>query len=97
MSHVEEHTTGLEILHDKEESVELAKNKLDGPWRTRKKYLGTHYELPREDAISHLPDGVAQLRKTPHMSDDSEIAVYDKVYVAGVTFATQGLAARLQF
>jgi len=70
--------TAEEILDDKEEPVQLAENKLDSPWRTRKKYLETHYELLREDAISPLRDAVTQFRRTPDMSDDSKIAVYDK-------------------
>jgi hypothetical protein len=70
--------TAEEILPDETEPVELAENRLDRPWRNRKKYLETHYELLREDAISPLRDAVAQFRETPDMSDDSQIAVYDK-------------------
>jgi helicase required for RNAi-mediated heterochromatin assembly 1 len=70
--------TAEEILDDEEEPVRLAENRLDRPWPNRKKYLETHYELLREDAISPLRDAVTQFRSTPDMSDDSKIAVYDK-------------------
>ncbi len=70
--------TTEEILDDEEEEVRLLPNRLDKPWPNRRKYLETHYELLREDAISPLRDAVQQFRQTPDMCDDSQLAVYDK-------------------
>lgn len=70
--------TADEILENEDETVQLFENRLDKPWPNRKKYLETHYELLREDAISPLRDAVHQFKNTPDMSDDSQIAVYDK-------------------
>ncbi len=70
--------TAEEILDNEDEVVQLLPNRLDKPWPNRRKYLETHYELLREDAISPLRDAVQQFRNTPDMCDDSQIAVYDK-------------------
>lgn len=69
--------TTEEILDD-ERTVHLSANRLDRPWPNQKKYLETHYELLREDAISPLRDAVHQFRETPDMCDDSQVAVYVK-------------------
>lgn len=71
--------TAEEILDDENEPVQLIKNKLSSPWLSRKKYLETHYELLREDAISPLRDAVHQFKRAPDMVDDSQVAVYVKV------------------
>ncbi len=70
--------TTAEILDDEDEPVQLSENRLNKPWPSRKKYLETHYELLREDAISPLRDAVHQFRNTPDMSDDGQVAVYEK-------------------
>lgn len=70
--------TAEEILDDEEQPVQLSENRLNRPWPNRKKYLETHYELLREDAISPLREAVHHFRNTPDMSDDSQVAVYDK-------------------
>ncbi|KAF7507153.1 hypothetical protein GJ744_010835 [Endocarpon pusillum] len=89
--------TTEEILDNEEEPVQLSENRLDRPWPNRKKYLETHYELLREDAISPLRDAVLQFKDTPDMGDDNQLAIYDKVYISGITFAPLGLAAQIQF
>lgn len=71
--------TSSEILEDEDEPVQLSENRLTRPWPNRKKYLETHYELLREDAISPLRDAVHQFKSTPQMVDDSQLAVYTKV------------------
>ncbi|KAL4763795.1 putative DEAD box helicase involved in nonsense mediated decay [Aspergillus foveolatus] len=60
-------------------------------------YLKAHYELLREDAVAPLRDAVAIFRSDPDMSDDIYLAVYEKVYIVGMTFACRGLAFRIQF
>jgi hypothetical protein len=71
--------TSEEILDDEEEPVELSENRMNRPWPNRKKYLETHYELLREDAISPLRDAVHRFKSTPDMFDDNQVAVYEKV------------------
>lgn len=71
--------TSEEILDDEDEPVQLSENRLNRPWPNRRKYLETHYELLREDAISPLRDAVHQFKNTPTMCDDGQVAVYDKV------------------
>jgi helicase required for RNAi-mediated heterochromatin assembly 1 len=73
--------TTEEILENGEEPIQLSENRLNRPWPNRRKYLETHYELLREDAISPLRDAVHQFRETPDMSDDNQVAVYDKASV----------------
>ena len=70
--------TTEEILDHEEDPVVLSENKVNKPWPNQKRYLETHYELLREDAISPLRDAVHHFRKTPDMIDDSQIAIYDK-------------------
>jgi helicase required for RNAi-mediated heterochromatin assembly 1 len=71
--------TSEEILNYEDEDVQLLPNKLDRPWKTAKKYLETHYELMREDAIAPLRDAVHQFKLTPDMPDDHQLCVYLKV------------------
>jgi helicase required for RNAi-mediated heterochromatin assembly 1 len=70
--------TSGEILDDEEEPVQLSENRLNRPWPSRKKYLETHYELLREDAVSPLRDAVHQFKNTPDMGDDGQLVVYTK-------------------
>lgn len=71
--------TSGEILDDEEEPVQLSENRLNRPWPSQKKYLETHYELLREDAVAPLRDAVHQFKNTPNMSDDGHLVVYTKV------------------
>jgi hypothetical protein len=80
--------TSEEILENEEEAVELSENRLSRPWPSRKKYLETHYELLREDAISPLRDAVLQFKRTPDMMDNQQLAVYDKA--SHSTFGSAG-------
>ena len=70
--------TSGEILDDEGEPVRLSENRLNRPWPSRKKYLETHYELLREDAVAPLRDAVHQFKNTPDMSDDGQLVVYTK-------------------
>lgn len=70
--------TKEEILDNEEVPVELLENRVNRPWLNRMKYLETHYELLREDAISPLRDAVDQFKQTPDMTDDGKVAIYDK-------------------
>ncbi|KAL4821178.1 P-loop containing nucleoside triphosphate hydrolase protein [Aspergillus spinulosporus] len=86
-----------EIFGSDGEFVDLEPNKIDGPWASKDTYLKAHYELLREEAVAPLRDAVAIFRSDPDMSDDKYVAVYEKVYVTGMTFARRGLAFKVQF
>ncbi|KAL5042678.1 hypothetical protein BDW71DRAFT_200334 [Aspergillus fruticulosus] len=86
-----------EVFGTDGEFVDLEPNKIEGPWESTDAYLKTHYELLREEAVAPLRDAVAIFRSDPDMSDDKYVAVYEKVYVTGLTFARRGLAFRIQF
>ncbi|KAL4941600.1 hypothetical protein BDV06DRAFT_235995 [Aspergillus oleicola] len=79
------------------EFVDLEPNKLEGPWSSKDAYLKAHYELLREDAVAPLRDAVAIFQSDPDMNDNGTVAIYEKVYVIGLTFARRGLAFRLRF
>ncbi|KAJ5146337.1 uncharacterized protein N7515_000901 [Penicillium bovifimosum] len=72
-------------------------NRIDGPWDSKDEYLKTHYELLREDSISPLRTAVNMLRADPWMMDTNDIAVYEKVFITGITAARAGLALHIQF
>ncbi|KAL4736326.1 P-loop containing nucleoside triphosphate hydrolase protein [Aspergillus similis] len=89
--------TSDEVFGSDGEFVDLEPNKIEGPWASKDVYLKAHYELLREEAVAPLRDAVAIFRSDPNMSDDRYVAVYEKVYVTGMTFARAGLAFRIQF
>ncbi|KAL2868538.1 putative DEAD box helicase involved in nonsense mediated decay [Aspergillus lucknowensis] len=86
-----------EIFGTDGEFVDLVPNKLDGPWESKDAYLKAHYELLREDAVAPLRDAVAIVRNDPEMRDSKHVAIYEKVYVIGLTFARRGLGFRIRF
>lgn len=61
------------------EVIELAPNRVAGPWISKSAYLKAHYELLREDAIAPLRDAVAFVREDPDMADSQIVAIYEKV------------------
>lgn len=71
--------TSEEVASPNSDTVELAPNKIRGPWKSTEKYFKAHYELLREDAVSPLRDAVDTFRKDPEMSDDKQLCVYEKV------------------
>ncbi|CAG8285304.1 unnamed protein product [Penicillium salamii] len=75
----------------------LLPNIIDGPWQSKEKYLEAHYRLLREDAVSPLRDAVALVRDAPERRDERGLAVYESVYVRGVTMNLSGLAIHVCF
>jgi helicase required for RNAi-mediated heterochromatin assembly 1 len=73
--------TSAEILPAGDDDVVLPANKIDGPWKSKDKYLKAHYNLLREDAVSPLRDAVEILRQNPDMmeSDSKVVSIYEKV------------------
>lgn len=72
-----EEIIGAESSDD--DCVELAPNKVTGPWLSKDLYLKSHYELLREDAVAPLRDAVAYVREDPQMMDSQTVAIYEKV------------------
>jgi helicase required for RNAi-mediated heterochromatin assembly 1 len=73
--------TSAEILLAGDDDVVLPANKIDGPWKSKDKYLKAHYNLLREDAVSPLRDAVEIFRQNPDMmeSDSKVVSIYEKV------------------
>ncbi|KAJ5672897.1 ATP binding protein [Penicillium longicatenatum] len=82
---------------DTYEDVILHPNRPSSVWSSATEYLGTHYELLREDAVAPLRDAVEYLRDCPDIKDTNKISVYDKVHIVRMTAATRGLAFRIRF
>lgn len=65
-----------------EEEIEIEVNRVHAAWKSKAKYLETHYRLLREDAVTPLRNAVAEVRENPHMTEkDSfeDAAIYEKV------------------
>ena len=91
--------TAKEIIGEAREIV-LQENKMFGAWETRADYLQTQYELLREDAVSPLREVVEELKNKPGLMEvDSResAAIYENVYITGLTFANNGIAIRVSF
>ena len=104
-----------EVLMLNDDDVDVRPNKVNGPWKTKERYLSTHYTLLREDAVAPLREAVDEFRKNPDMmeGDNKAVNIYVKVgrhlrlsllrltcrqvHIAGFTFASLGVAARIRF
>ncbi|OAL20644.1 hypothetical protein AYO22_08653 [Fonsecaea multimorphosa] len=75
----------------------LLPNKIDSPFKSKDRYLKTHYALLREDAVGSLRDAIQDFRQDPATGDTTKFSVYDQVYIVGFTFARRGVAARIKF
>ncbi|KAJ5947678.1 hypothetical protein N7466_000693 [Penicillium verhagenii] len=84
-------------LDNTQDEIVLPSNRPLGPWTSVVEYLGTHYQLFREEAIAPLRDAVAYLRESPGMKDSKTVSIYDKGHLVRVTAATRGLAFRIRF
>jgi helicase required for RNAi-mediated heterochromatin assembly 1 len=76
-------------------------HKPEGAYENNDDYLGTKYELLREDALRPLREAVAEVRKSP-FKDEAEyenksIGIYDPVYITSLVFSPRGLATRVAF
>lgn len=71
--------TSEELLALDDEPVRLPTNKINRPWKSANRYLGSHYELLREDTVANLRDAVAAVRESPNRMDNNEISIYENV------------------
>jgi helicase required for RNAi-mediated heterochromatin assembly 1 len=97
--------TPEEILdYDEQEALPegLRLNKMEGPYNSKEEYLGTQYDLLREDSLRPLREAVAQVRASPYL-DEAEynagysIGLYEPVYITSIVFSPRGLATRIAF
>ncbi|KIW89661.1 uncharacterized protein Z519_09817 [Cladophialophora bantiana CBS 173.52] len=75
----------------------LLPNKIDSPYKSKDRYLKTHYALLREDALGSLRDALQDFCQDPTTGDTVKFSVYDQVHIVGFTFTRRGVAARIQF
>ncbi|KAF2030927.1 P-loop containing nucleoside triphosphate hydrolase protein [Setomelanomma holmii] len=79
----------------------LRPHKADGAYDSIEEYLGTKYELLREDAIRPLREAVEEVRISPFKDEaeyeNNSIGIYEPVYITGLVFSPRGLATRVAF
>ncbi|KAF2272378.1 P-loop containing nucleoside triphosphate hydrolase protein [Westerdykella ornata] len=79
----------------------LRPNKVLGAYESIDEYLGTQYDLIREDAIGPLREAVRQVRESPYLDEveyeGGSIGLYEPVYITSVIFSPRGLAVRIAF
>lgn len=81
---------------------ELRSNKVEGAYENNEEYLGTQYDLLREDSIRPLREAVAHVRASPWLDEaeypnSTNIGIYDPVYITSIVFSFRGLATRVAF
>ncbi|KAH7410083.1 P-loop containing nucleoside triphosphate hydrolase protein [Phaeosphaeria sp. MPI-PUGE-AT-0046c] len=79
----------------------LRPHRADGPYPNNEEYLGTKYELLREDTIRPLREAIQEVRQSPYL-DESEysnksIGIYEPVYITSIIPSPRGLATRVAF
>ncbi|KAI2615306.1 P-loop containing nucleoside triphosphate hydrolase protein [Hypoxylon sp. NC1633] len=67
------------------------------PWKSKSRYLETHYRLQREEAITMLRYSIRKFKQNPAMLDDEETCVYTKVFVKGYFMTRLGPMCQVQF
>jgi helicase required for RNAi-mediated heterochromatin assembly 1 len=80
MSNPADHRPGEDIIDVTEE---LRPNKIEGAYESNEEYLGTQYDLLREDTVRPLREAVSQVRASPYLDEaeytGSRIGIYDPV------------------
>ncbi|KAF8469115.1 P-loop containing nucleoside triphosphate hydrolase protein [Kalaharituber pfeilii] len=77
--------------------VDIPPNRLKGKWADVEEYLGSHYELLREDAYSSLRNATLSVKMTPDMEDNPEICIYENVRFTGYTWSNFGVGVKCTF
>ncbi|KAF2114105.1 P-loop containing nucleoside triphosphate hydrolase protein [Lophiotrema nucula] len=82
--------------------TKLRPNKAEGAYDSKEEYLGTQYDLLREDAIRPLREAVEHVRAKPWDNEadfeaNNNIGLYEPVYITSKIFSTRGLATRVAF
>ncbi|KAF2714355.1 hypothetical protein K504DRAFT_366188 [Pleomassaria siparia CBS 279.74] len=81
---------------------ELRPNKVEGAYENNEEYLGTQYDLLREDSIRPLREAIEHIRASPYKDEaeypmEASIGIYDPVYITAIVFSNRGLATRVAF
>ncbi|KAF2867362.1 P-loop containing nucleoside triphosphate hydrolase protein [Massariosphaeria phaeospora] len=81
---------------------EIRPNKVEGAYDNTEEYLGTQYDLIREDAIRPLRKAVEQVQQSPWLIESeypngSSIGIYEPVYINSLVFSPRGIATRVAF
>jgi helicase required for RNAi-mediated heterochromatin assembly 1 len=66
-------------LLQQDDTTNLPVNITDGPWNSIGEYVGSHYQLLREDAVGPLRHALSIYRSTPSMGDTEDVAIYTHV------------------
>jgi helicase required for RNAi-mediated heterochromatin assembly 1 len=79
----------------------LRPHKPEGAYKDNEDYLGTKYEILREDAVRSLREIIDEVRTDPFKDEaeysDQSIGIYDPVYITSLVFSPRGLATRVAF
>lgn len=66
----------------------LPHNIVDGPWPDKESYIGTHYQLHREDALASIRKSVAEFQLNPLMMEDEDTWIYTNVSLHALRFSS---------
>lgn len=90
---------GNEALIEVDETIRP--HKPEGAYKDEEEYLGTKYDILREDAVRSLRDIIGEVRAEPFKDEaeysDQSIGIYDPVYITSLVFSPRGLATRVAF
>lgn len=79
----------------------LRPHRADGPYASTEEYLGTKYELLREDANRPLREAVQEFRQSPYLDEaeysNKSIGIYEPVYITAIIPSPRGFATRIAF
>ncbi|KAF4633146.1 hypothetical protein G7Y89_g4966 [Cudoniella acicularis] len=78
-------------------SSRLPHNIIQGPWPSASEYIGSHYQILREDAIAPLRGAVTEFRRRPQMMESRDFYIYTHVNFRGVQLSPIGPAFRVEF
>ncbi|KAF2803286.1 P-loop containing nucleoside triphosphate hydrolase protein [Mytilinidion resinicola] len=90
--------TSSEVMENSDK-CDLA-NKIEGAHNSNEKYLSSHYELQREDAIRPLRHAVQDVKGRPSLQEaeySGGVGIYSNVYISACVFSPRGLAVRVSF
>jgi helicase required for RNAi-mediated heterochromatin assembly 1 len=79
----------------------LRPHRVEGAYENTEEYLGTTYELLREDSIRPLREAVVEVRKEPFKDEaeygNNSLGIYEPVYITSLVWSPRGLATRVAF
>lgn len=84
-------------MEDPEYNTDVPRNIIDGPWPSSLEYIGAHYQILREDAISPLRRSVEYFSQHKVVGDTDDTYVYSEVHVTGLNLAAVGAGFTITF